>query len=75
MAGLRMIKISREQAEKLFLDSEVIDTRIQQDKNELRVIMKLSDNQTCHVSYNFKSKEKTYLLETQNLSNPGFGPF
>jgi len=70
-----MIQISREEAEKLFLESEVINTKIQQDKNELRVIMTLSDNQTCHVSYNFKSKEKTYLLETSNLPSPELRSF
>ena len=58
-----MIKISREQAEELFLESEVKHTRIKQDKNELRVIITLSTNQLCHVIYNFDNKEKTYHLE------------
>ncbi len=58
-----MKKISREQAEALFLDSEVINSSIQQDKDQLRVIMTLSTHQSCHVTYNFKSKEKTYYIE------------
>jgi hypothetical protein len=58
-----MKKISREQAEKLFMDSEVVTSSIQQDKDELRVIMKLSTNQSCHVTYHFKSNTKTYFVE------------
>ena len=58
-----MKKISREQAEKLFIDSEVVTSSIKQDKDELRVIMKLSTNQSCHVTYHFKSNTKTYFVE------------
>jgi hypothetical protein len=63
-----MKKISREQAEQLFLDTEVINSSIHQDKDKLRVVMNLSSHQSCHVMYDFKSKEKTYYLEDQNLS-------
>jgi hypothetical protein len=73
--GQGMIQISREEAEKLFLESEVVTTKIQQDKNELRVIMTLSDNRSCHVSYNFKNRKKTYLLESSNLTNPALKSF
>ena len=58
-----MKKISREQAEQLFLDSEVITSSIQQDKDQLRVIMTLSTQQSCHVTYNFKSNKKTYFID------------
>ena len=58
-----MKQISREQAEQLFIDTEVINSRIQQDKEQLRVIMTLSSHQSCHVMYDFKSKEKTYYLD------------
>ncbi len=61
-----MKKISREQAEQLFVDTEVINSSIHQDKEQLRVIMTLSSHQSCHVMYDFKSKEKTYYLEDQN---------
>jgi hypothetical protein len=60
-----MKKISREQAEKLFLDTEVVNSIIQQDKDQLRVVMELSSQQSCHVTYNFKSKQKTYYLDDQ----------
>ena len=58
-----MKKISREQAEKLFLDSEVLTSSIQQDKDQLRVVMTLSTQQSCHVTYNFKSNKKKYYIE------------
>jgi len=65
-----MKKISREQAEQLFLDSEVLRSSIQQDKDQLRVVMTLSTEQACHVTYNFKSKEKRYYLDEQDLITP-----
>lgn len=58
-----MKRISRDQAEELFLESEVVDTEIKQDKSELRVIMTLASHHSCHIIYNFKSKEKTYHLD------------
>jgi len=58
-----MKKISREQAEQLFIDTEVLNSSIHQDKDQLRVVMTLSSHQSCHVTYNFKSKKKTYFLE------------
>jgi len=65
-----MKKISREQAEKLFLDSDVLTSSIKQDKDQLRVIMTLTTQQSCHVTYNFKSKEKRYYLDEPRLINP-----
>ncbi len=66
-----MKKISRQQAEEIFLHSEVLHTQIKQDKNELRVIMSLSTNQLCHVTYNYKSKEKSYHLDQHgNIKSP-----
>lgn len=70
-----MKKISRERAESLFLDSEVINTRIKQDKNELCVIMTLNNHITCHVTYNFSNKKKSYLLqESENSLPPKIDP-
>ena len=65
-----MKKISRQQAEELFLKSDVLNTQIRQNKKELRVIMTLSSNKSCHVTYNFKNKEKTYHLdEASKITN------
>jgi len=60
-----MKKISREQAEQLFDQTEVVNSIIQQDKDQLRVVMELSSQQSCHVTYNFKSKQKSYYLDDQ----------
>jgi hypothetical protein len=60
-----MKEISREQAEQLFLNTEVINSQIHQDKDQLRVVMTLSSQQSCHVTYNFKSKQKLYYLDEQ----------
>jgi hypothetical protein len=65
-----MKKISREQAEKLFLDSEVLTSSIQQDKDQLRVVMTLSTQQSCHVTYNFKSNKKKYYIEEGGVKTP-----
>jgi hypothetical protein len=58
-----MKKISREQAEKLFLDSNVLKTKIEQDENELRISMILSGNKSCLVKFDFKDQQKTYFLD------------
>jgi hypothetical protein len=64
-----MKEISREQAEQLFINTEVLNSSIHQDKDQLRVVMKLSSQQSCHITYNYKSKKKTYFLEDFGLNN------
>lgn len=61
-----MKQISREQAEKLFEALEVVNTRIKQDGNELRVILSLSNHQDCHVTYNYTSHQKSYHLDNDS---------
>lgn len=58
-----MKKITRAQAEKLLLNSEVIKTNVKQDKNELQISMHLSINKSCLVKYNVKKQTKTYFIE------------
>jgi len=59
-----MKKISREQAEQLFLESKVLNSKIDQDQDELRVSMILSDNKSCLIKFDVKSQKKTYFLDT-----------
>jgi len=59
-----MKKISREQAEQLFIESKVLNSKIDQDQNELRVSMILSGNKSCLIKFNIKSQQKTYFLES-----------
>ena len=59
-----MKKISREQAEQLFLVSNVLETKIEQDENELRVSMTLSGKKSCLVKFDFRNLQKTYFLKS-----------
>lgn len=58
-----MKKISREQAEQLFFVSNVLNTKVEQDENELRVSMTLSGNKSCLIKFDVKNQQKTYFLE------------
>lgn len=59
-----MKKISRDQAEKIFLDSEVLKTKINQTENELRVSMTLSGNKSCLIVFDIQNQKKTYFLNS-----------
>ena len=58
-----MKKISREQAEQLFEKEKVINTKVEQDKNELRISISLSSNISCLIIFDVKKQKKTYFLE------------
>jgi len=58
-----MKRISREQAEQLFIESKVLNSKIDQDQNELRVSMTLSGNKSCLIKFDVKSQQKTYYLD------------
>ena len=57
-----MKKISREQAEKLFEKEKVINTKVEQDKNELRISLNLSSNVSCLIKFDVKKQKKTYFI-------------
>lgn len=59
-----MKKITREQAEQLFEKENVINSKIEQDKNELCISMTLSNNKSCLIKFDIKSRQKSYFLET-----------
>jgi len=58
-----MDQLSREKAEQLITDNNVRTTKLEQDKNELRVFMELTDGRICLVIYNKSSKSKSYFLK------------
>jgi len=58
-----MNQLSREKAEKLIEDKNVVSTKIEQDKNELRVYLKLADGKSCLVKYDKLDKTKKYYLK------------
>lgn len=58
-----MGQLSREKAEALITDENVIRTKVEQDKTELRIFMELTDGRICLVKYNKAKKSKTYFLK------------
>ena len=62
-----MKKISREQAEQLFESEKVINTKVEQDRNELRISMDLSGNLSCLIKFDVKKQKKTYYLDQINM--------
>ena len=60
-----MKEISREQAEQLFLESKVLNSKIDQNQYELRVSMILSGNKSCLIKFDVISQQKTYYLDTK----------
>ena len=58
-----MNQLSREKAEKLIEEKNVISTKIEQDKNELRVYLQLADGKSCLVKYDKLEKTKKYYLK------------
>ena len=58
-----MEKITREQAEKLVLKSHIVKTELKQNKKELRLLMKLTDNKSLLVSYDIQKGKKTFFID------------
>ena len=58
-----MEKISREEAEKLIQNSVIINSKLEQDKNQICVLMTLSDNKICLFKYDIQKGEKSYFLK------------
>lgn len=56
-------QLSREKAEKLILNKDVVHSKIEQDKNEMRIYLELGDGQCFLVKYDRLQKSKTYFLE------------
>ena len=57
-----MQKINRAEIEKLLLHFDVINTKVEQDAEELRVITTLSNRNRFLVRYDVKTRKKTYYL-------------
>ena len=57
-----MERLSREKAEELIIDDNVVKSWLEQDLKELRIYFKLADGKNCMVKYTKKEKEKSYYL-------------
>ena len=54
-------EITRSEAEKLFDGSDVVSSCVEQNESELRVLLKLEDDNACLVTYNLKNQKKNYF--------------
>ena len=57
------MKLSREEAEQVINTSNVVSTTIKQQKKEIQIHMKLENAQTCIVTYDRSTHEKSYKLD------------
>jgi hypothetical protein len=64
-----MYKINRNQAEELFNNSDVIETKINQSDNNLCLIFDLSSGDHLQMIYKYPNGEKTYFLLDKDKSS------
>jgi hypothetical protein len=62
-----MDQLSREKAELLLEKEVVVNTKIEQDKNEMRIFIELADGNYFLVKYDLVQKAKSYFFEKKNL--------
>jgi len=58
-----MRKISRQKAEELFQIHQIVEKKIEQNQDELRLLFSLSNNHSLHVVYNLKNHRESYFVE------------
>ena len=58
-----MNKLSREKVEQLMQDKNVVNTKIVEDKKELRIYLELADGKCFIVKYDRDNHSKTYFIE------------
>ena len=59
--------MSRESAERLLEKQVVVNTKVEQDKKEMRIFIELADGNYFLVKYDLLSKNKTYFYEKKNI--------
>jgi hypothetical protein len=59
-----MKRISREQAEQLFLKSDVVNTKVEYDNDALSVHLTLGNGKSFLMQYDIKNKIKSYFIES-----------
>jgi hypothetical protein len=58
-----LIRITREKAESLLNGLSVEETKVLQNKDQIRVIFKLSDDRSLVYQFDTKKRTKTYFLD------------
>lgn len=64
---VKMDQLSREKAELLLEKEVVVNTKIEQDKKEMRIFIELADGKFFLVKYDLHAKSKTYFFEQKIL--------
>ncbi len=57
-----MQEINRIEIEKLLFSSEVVDTKVEQDTKELRILTTLSNHDSFVVKYDLTTRRKSYFV-------------
>ena len=65
---MKMKQISRKYAELLSEHLTLIQSNLSQNKNEIRINLKFSNNMILVVKYNFKEQIKTYFISEEEKS-------
>ena len=68
-----MIELTREQAEMLFSDADVKQSRIEPMHSGFKIVLELADNRHFFVHYNTKNHQKIYFLEGTDTILPTGG--
>jgi len=63
-----MREITREQAESLINSSEVVQSTVDYEQQDLVVFFKLADQRSLQVHYNMQQSLKTYFMNGENTS-------
>ncbi len=58
-----MTRITRKQAESLLNESSVMESKVYQNNDLIRVTLKLSDDSSLIYKFDIKNKTKTYFIE------------
>jgi len=58
-----MNKLSREKLEQLMQDKSVVNTKIEENKKELRIYLEMADGQRFVVKYDRLNQSKSYFLD------------
>ena len=65
---MKMKQISRKYAELISKHLTLIQSNLSQNKNEIRISLKFSNNTILVVKYNFKEQIKTYFISEKKYS-------
>ena len=62
-----MNELSREKLEQLMQDKNVVNTKIEENKKELRIYLEMADGQRFVVKYDRINQSKSYFLDKNKL--------